>query len=782
MPAVWEFMKARRHPREIGEEPYEGAMQAAGKVPRVCVVRVRRTLEKEVGQAGLRPGTTGEAAQSPVGKKTTQEQVQEAPIPAKPPRGRGSRSATPENREVEVVSTMEISELSRPTTPGGRDTEMVSSDLGAEPSRDSSSSDTVIRRKLTAPKRKRTSAFQSSPEAENAAEAHDSPRGRLKTDQRKEIDSRLKGIELLSSSDMAALAMEWLQETEDCRMKSGNIKGSLNKKIKVNVSSVAGVIKILAMRTAAEGDIGFLRSKLMELQKEVTGLKEENEQLKLQVQDLRSGALIREAPARADKPGPVKSPGALLVSPAPLRELMEASINSDMGLLSGVADRASLRAQQFPAPSGVENILGEAFFDRMAATISGAMESALRTQLLALGALGDGMQGRERPRDIRESLKRMEGQDLSSVEPGPLAPDTEEDGPLRPAVSARKKKEKHRATREEAASQPISGENKAERLRELADYPPLPVPRGNVPAPPNGPKSDANQKRDEGAAKMTARNRMHRAAPKTPKRRAPRSSAVTLVCPESGPTYSEAIREAKKHIVLEDLGIADTRMRSTVSGNILIEIPGADTSRAADALATRLRDAFRDTGVRVGRPTIRGELRLSGLDGSILPEELVEEVASVGKCARDQVRLGAMRLARNGLRTIWLQCPLDAAISLAESGKIRVGWSTAKVELLKRRPLQCFRCLAVGHVRERCPSDVDRTSNCFNCGEPGHVARECGKPTCCPVCKERGLPSAHRAGADTCPPCPPKREPARSPRRGKTRVDRSERATEMEVG
>jgi len=87
---------------------------------------------------------------------------------------------------------------------------------------------------------------------------------------------------------------------------------------------------------------------------------------------------------------------------------------------------------------------------------------------------------------------------------------------------------------------------------------------------------------------------------------------------------------------------------------------------------------------------------------------------------------------------------------MAEAGWLTVGWSLTRVELLRRRPLLCYCCLAVDHVRTRCPGLVDRSMACHNCGKDGHKTRKCRLAARCPVCEERGLEAGHRAGAQGC--------------------------------
>lgn len=51
-----------------------------------------------------------------------------------------------------------------------------------------------------------------------------------------------------------------------------------------------------------------------------------------------------------------------------------------------------------------------------------------------------------------------------------------------------------------------------------------------------------------------------------------------------------------------------------------------------------------------------------------------------------------------------------------------MGWAACRVNLLEARPLQCYKCLELGHVQQRCPSAADRSKCCYRCGGEGHVA------------------------------------------------------------
>lgn len=155
---------------------------------------------------------------------------------------------------------------------------------------------------------------------------------------------------------------------------------------------------------------------------------------------------------------------------------------------------------------------------------------------------------------------------------------------------------------------------------------------------------------------------------------------------------------------------------------------------------------------KVSRPTIKAEIKISGLDDdSVTSTEIELEVAEAGGCLSDNVKSSEIRWMRNGLGTAWVKCPLEAANKLAESGKLKIGWTIAKVELLKKRQLQCFNCWSFGHVGFSCTSTVCRKGHCYFCGLAGHTSHTCRaeRPDCL-LCKEKNLKSNHRLGSATC--------------------------------
>jgi len=143
------------------------------------------------------------------------------------------------------------------------------------------------------------------------------------------------------------------------------------------------------------------------------------------------------------------------------------------------------------------------------------------------------------------------------------------------------------------------------------------------------------------------------------------------------------------------------------------------------------------------------------------------------------MRVGRIRASRRGDScTVWVQVSATVGVPLAEEGKITLsGWVRARVALLKGRPLRCFRCLAPGHVQQRCPCPIDRACNCFNCGGPDHIVETCRNRPHCPLCAERRRRADHRPGSANCASVNPRRGPP-SPLPSQTRVRGEIRDTE----
>ncbi|XP_033318618.1 uncharacterized protein LOC117216180 [Bombus bifarius] len=278
-----------------------------------------------------------------------------------------------------------------------------------------------------------------------------------------------------------------------------------------------------------------------------------------------------------------------------------------------------------------------------------------------------------------------------------------------------------------------------------------PTPGTEAKSPRKSPESGSENARREGGKMLL---------PHTP-----RSSAVTITLTDkSGRSYEEVLAAARNSVSLAEIGISTMRMRKRVTGGVILEVPEDQERKKAAALAASLTRALDPNKVRVATPFRAAEVRVSMIDVSATKEEIRNTLAKESGCKPEDVRLGKIHPARNGLGFVWIRGPASAVRKLAQAGKVAIGWSTARAEAIARRPLQCCRCLEIGHVRKFCTAKEGKGHLCFRCSKPGHQAKACtaASPKCLP-CETLGAPSGHRMGGPACAP-PPKKGTKGAPR------------------
>lgn len=216
-------------------------------------------------------------------------------------------------------------------------------------------------------------------------------------------------------------------------------------------------------------------------------------------------------------------------------------------------------------------------------------------------------------------------------------------------------------------------------------------------------------------------------------------------------SLGETMAGIQKDICLKDFGISALKPKRAATGGLLYEVPGEGNAEKAKLLAEALKKSLEPKGIKVTVPTKRTEMRISGLEDSATTDAIKASLAETGSCLVEEVKTGRItRSPRDGLGTCWVQVPTTAASKIIKSGPLIIGWATVRVEALEARPLQCFRCMGVGHTRATCKAETDRSGLCYRCGKTGHKAAECTDKPCCPYCKDFGLKADHRYGGRAC--------------------------------
>jgi hypothetical protein len=188
-------------------------------------------------------------------------------------------------------------------------------------------------------------------------------------------------------------------------------------------------------------------------------------------------------------------------------------------------------------------------------------------------------------------------------------------------------------------------------------------------------------------------------------------------------------------------------MKRAMTGAVIIKVPVNMDREKAPLLATRLAEVLDPTTVKAAAPARIAELRVV----SVKKEELRQALTLTVGCGGAEVQVGENGTSRGGLGSVWMKCPAAAARKLAQAEKVAFDWSTARVIVIPKRPLKCFKGLELGSVRATCVSTEDRRHLCYKCAGSGHRARVCpASAPKYPLCESLGAPADHRMGGATC--------------------------------
>lgn len=619
--------------------------------------------------------------------------------------------------------------------------------------------------------------------------------GELYSSMKLDLDTAIEDIKDNPNADIASRARESLDDVLRVCKRSKNLKGDCIRDLKQAAVLASAVVEVL--RSRADGgmsrdtalQISSFRKTLEQTRKENKEAQDEIVRLRKELDEIKSSgprerrrAVIRDSPSPSPDREVAKNAAAKQEGDTRKDTLPEQLPENDDGLVPMEVDAQPEEAESSkpkekvvlpprdqwppvkrPPIKGVVKIIEDRPLEgikvrvvdqgrkkpdvppprstdgvqAIMAQMMPMMEKWLRSSVEALGlghawastGAADTIQGKTPPSDSHKGKTKKGGKTPAKGKQQPLEGRRETSLPRPGDVAAPPQAEKWRTVVGRRAKKPKSSTSTG----------------GSGPSPSGAP---------EGGSRTTAGQRGGDRPPvgrqrKAVRRRPPSKAAITLTCPPDG--YTEVMRTVTSQINLEDLGIQSLRPKRAATGALVLEVPGPDGAQKASSLKDKLAEVLRDVeGVRVARPIKMADLRVKDIVDSTGPEAIRDAVCLAGGCQPDEVKIGALRRAPNGLCSVWVQCPLVAANKITAQPRLRIGWLSSRVELLPVRQLQCFRCLERGHVQGKCPNDVDRHDVCYRCGQPGHLARGCSSPPRCLVCEAASKPANHRMGGPAC--------------------------------
>lgn len=471
----------------------------------------------------------------------------------------------------------------------------------------------------------------------------------------------LEEIENAPAAQSTASALEWLEDIETIRGRS-RYQGVLSSRIKERVAAIKKTFEVLAVRIEEQGDLVYLKRKNSELrgqlltsQREIKRLDRRVGELQKTIEELRGLIINNEGIRKADKAtSPIQEEGGT-------REKGNSWSQKECA-------EGSLPPVRRPPIKGVSSVIPDR---RKGMEIQ--EDAEISRQIVNLV---------NKRKALRERMENSpSGKSPGRVKPGEKGPKIVSNVQLVPPRNVGRKTEEVSELREVQATQAsIMPENELELENEWV----------NVISKNEKKKVRKKQTGSEmikGKGKELPKEESSRLKPSQQgiKRRPPRTAAVAIRGTEDGFSYAEALKTLRGKISLPELKIERSHIRKAASGGILIEIPGENRNKKAEELKNRIAGVLGEAA-RVTRPTVKGEIRIMGMDDSVVPEEVADVLAVLGKCDPEEIKVGTIRPMRNGMNMVWTQGPIEAMIGASKDGKIRIGWTSARIDLLKNRP------------------------------------------------------------------------------------------------
>ena len=250
-------------------------------------------------------------------------------------------------------------------------------------------------------------------------------------------------------------------------------------------------------------------------------------------------------------------------------------------------------------------------------------------------------------------------------------------------------------------------------------------------------KRPKSSPREEEWMKVPARKSLRKKKPK-PEVKKPdcprrvRPEAV-LIKPTMGVSYAAILKDLKKHVKLDELGVTVHGIRDTRSIDLLIELKCSKEGRGR--LDTSLKEVFAASGtVRHLIPRI--EVEIADIEPSIEADDVENAVRGFFDHASElELKMSLTKRPYQGNRKAYVLLEEAQALKLLKATHIKIGWVSCRVRQ-KMKINRCYRCLGFGHMAANCLAP-DRSRSCWRRGEEGKAAGSLTRKPQCYLCSAK---------------------------------------------
>lgn len=215
-----------------------------------------------------------------------------------------------------------------------------------------------------------------------------------------------------------------------------------------------------------------------------------------------------------------------------------------------------------------------------------------------------------------------------------------------------------------------------------------------------------------------------------------------LVIKTGDRSFSEVVKELKKNVQPDALGVIVRSVKSTRGGDIHLQyIETKIGAKEAFSKSITNVDCIQEINhLQKWKGVVITEIE-EGAEKDDVSDILIKELG----LSPSDLRLNDFRPSRFGTKMVTAYLPVKAATDLIGIGRIRIGWTFCRVKE-KIDPDFCSRCQRFGHTAKACKESTPAKKMCMRCGSVDHVGSSCNEPEFCFTCQEKG----HRANSMRC--------------------------------
>jgi hypothetical protein len=216
--------------------------------------------------------------------------------------------------------------------------------------------------------------------------------------------------------------------------------------------------------------------------------------------------------------------------------------------------------------------------------------------------------------------------------------------------------------------------------------------------------------------------------------------ATMLIKGPKEKTYAEMLKDMKKAINPDELGVSVEKASKTQSGDIRLVVREKKAG-GQKAFVEKVTEKVEGTQVKIKNKDV--SVIIKDLEETVTTEEVQSALKKV--TGSEEIRVGEIRKGMFGNYTTVARMPTKAAEHLLRQRRVKIGWLSCRI-IEKLMLTCCFKCQAFGHAAKGC-KEGKGIRKCLKCGSEEHIARNCQSDPHCYVCKTAG----HRADSMSCP-------------------------------